>query len=662
MTPTENVAQLQDLVGRALAAAAHPRSPADIAAALGRSGGDVARTLEDLGVPSDRFDRSPEGVLEAVGITAPAFARGAAGWLLLDERHGGRVRVLEQDAELPRWLNPAAIDQLELREWVLVAPAPVFPGTAPSASPLQRVRALMSIESEDLLTVVLYSVAVGLLSLATPVAVQALVNTVAFGTAVQPLLVLTILLGAGLALAAGLQLLQAWVVELLRRRLFVRLVSDLAHRLPRVRIDAMRGGRGPELLNRFFDIFTLEKAVATWLGDGLGALITAAVGLAVLAVYHPALLVFDLLLGGAVAGVFLLLGRGGTYTAVKESKAKYAVAAWMEELARHPVAFKASGAADLARSRADVLTREFLEARAAHFRVVLRQVAGALGLQVVAAAGLLGIGGWLVIARQLTLGQLVAAELIVATTVAAFAKSSKLLESWYDLLAAADKLGQLTDLPLEPAGEKTTGLQEGPLSAVLPVGGQRVRIAPGERVAFTGRSGAGQSAALEQLFGLVGGRVEVSDTPVADLDRDLLRRRVALVQGFEIIEGTVLDNVRFGRAALSRSEAWAALRSVGLEGAVARLEGGLDAPLAPAGAPLVPAEARRLVVARSLAGHPDLLLIDEAIDGLEEDEGETVLDSVFHPARPWTVLVVSHDPAVLARCDRVVTFANPQDS
>jgi putative ABC transport system ATP-binding protein len=647
---------LQDLVARALVGASQPRRPADIAHALDRSEGDVARALRDLGVPIDRFAEAPEGVADAVSASSPALARDGAGWLLLDDRRGSRVRVLRPGAAEGVWLTRGDLAGLSLRDWVLLPPAPVFPAAASGAGPLERVRALMSLEAEDLLTVVLYAVGVGLLSLATPVAVQALVNTVAFGTAVQPLVILTILLAGGLALAAGLQLMQTWVIELLRRRLFVRLVSDLSHRLPRVQAGALRGGRGPELVNRFFDIFTLEKAVSTWLGDGLGALITAAVGLAVLAFYHPALLVFDLLLGGTVVAVFLGLGRGGTKTAIKESKAKYAVAAWMEEMARHPVAFKASGAADLARRRTDALARDFLIARQAHFRVVLRQLAGALGLQVVAAAGLLGIGGWLVIARQLTLGQLVAAELIVAATVAAFAKSSKLLEAWYDLLAAVDKLGQLTDLPLEPTGEKTTGLPPGPLAASFDLGGRRVELRAGERVALSGGEGGALRSSLEGLFGIDPEGAELGAVPVADLDRTQLRERVSLLQGVEVVDGTVLDNLRFGRPGPSRAEAWTALRRVGLGAAISRLEGGLDAALAPSGSPLDPAEAGRLVLARSLAGAPDLLLVDQALDGLEAGTRDAVLDAVFDPARSRTVLVVSHDPAVLSRCDRVLTL------
>ena len=86
----------------------------------------------------------------------------------------------------------------------------------------------------------------------------------------------------------------------------------------------------------------------------------------------------------------------------------------------------------------------------AHFRILMRQILFALGLQAVAATALLGLGGWLVIRGELTLGQLVAAELIVAAIVGSFAKLGKHLENFYDLLASVEKLGHLFDLPTEP--------------------------------------------------------------------------------------------------------------------------------------------------------------------------------------------------------------------
>ena len=169
-----------------------------------------------------------------------------------------------------------------------------------------------------------------------------------------------------------------------------------------------------------------------------------------MAFYHPALLGFDLVLLLCLGLVVFGLGRGAVGSAIRESRAKYAVAAWLQDLTRNPTAFKLHSGNQLALDRADQLAIDWLDARRVHFRVVMRQILFALGLQALAATALLGIGGWLVIRGELGLGQLVAAELIVMMIVGSFAKIGKHLESFFDLLASMDKLGHLFDLSTEP--------------------------------------------------------------------------------------------------------------------------------------------------------------------------------------------------------------------
>jgi len=150
-----------------------------------------------------------------------------------------------------------------------------------------------------------------------------------------------------------------------------------------------------------------------------------------------------------IAIVVGVLGRGAIASAIGESSAKYELGDWMEQIVRHPDAFSDRDGRVHAARQADALATKWIVARKRHFRIILRQVAAAVGLQVLASAAVLGLGGMLVVQGQLTLGQLVASELIVASVVAAFARLGKMLESAYDLLAATDKVGVLLDLPLE---------------------------------------------------------------------------------------------------------------------------------------------------------------------------------------------------------------------
>jgi ABC-type bacteriocin/lantibiotic exporter with double-glycine peptidase domain len=323
-------------------------------------------------------------------------------------------------------------------------------------------RELMRLERQDLWAVLAFSVGAGLMALATPVAVQSLVNTIAFGMLLQPLVVLVLVLLGCLALNNVLIGFQIYVVEMMQRRIFVRLLGDIAGRLRKVSLEALDGGNTPELVNRFFDVMTVQKSGANLLLDGLAYGLQTLIGMLLLAFYHPILLAFDLLLIGAVLFILFILGKRGVLTAIQESKAKYAVAAWLEDLARNTTLTKWAGGQDFVADVTDRHARHYLDACDRHFTIVMRQQIGILVLHTLANTSLLGLGGWMVIERQLTLGQLIAAELIVSAMLAGLSRLGKSLTSYYELMAGMDKLGHLLDLPVEPSRGEVHLAPEGP--------------------------------------------------------------------------------------------------------------------------------------------------------------------------------------------------------
>lgn len=540
-----------------------------------------------------------------------------------------------------------------------------------SLQPFRRLARHLAIERPIIFTIFVYSIAIGLLSLAFPIATQSLVNTIAFGNIYQPIVVLTLILAIVLSVAAMLHSLRVWVVEVLQQRVFVRVASDTVNRLLRARGDAFQDQHGPELVNRFFDVVTLQKAAASLLIDGLTIVMQSTIGLVLLALYHPWLLAFDLFLLAAILFIIFPLGRGAVTTAVNESRAKYEVVAWFEEVARHPITFKTPDAASLAVMRADTLTGEYLKYRKRHFRILFRQVVGSYALHAIASAALLGVGGFLVINRQLTLGQLVAAELVVELVVLGFSKLGKHLESYYDLLAAMDKLGYIEDLPLESDPPlPTPSLSHAPAEAALrsvslsyglkPVFRKMMmEIPPGHCVGLSGWSGNGKSTLLDLFYGMRepgSGAVEIDSIDLREWDRSKLREQVMLIRSPEIFEGTILDNVQLGNPAVDLMDIRSALVQVGLLADVQAMPDGLNTRLSTGGRPLSEGQAMRLVFARALVRRPRLLLIDEALDSIKDAPGADVLmQSLFAKDKPWTLLVASASPDLLSRCD--VTYA-----
>ncbi len=533
--------------------------------------------------------------------------------------------------------------------------------------PLRRLMQLIAPERHDVGVVITFSVLVGLLTLAVPIAVQALVNFVAFGGLVQPLLILSAVLFAFLALAGFVRTIKTYAVEMIQRRLFVRTAHELAHRLPRVRMSEYDRHHGPELVNRFFEVLTLQKAGSILLLDGIGVALQSCIALVILAFYHPFLLAFDIVLVGVVALILFVVGRGGVATAIAESRAKYAVAAALEEIARNPLTFKSLGGMQYAAGRTDRLAVDYVQARQAHFRIVLRQIVGAVLLQAVAGTALLLVGGWLVIQGQLTLGQLVAAELIVASMLAAFAKFGKQLESFYDLLAGVDKLGQLLDLQLDLARAGTADGGSGPagllvhdVSYAFPgrppiIQGLSLQVEPGERVCVFGTQGSGKSTLAELLYGVrtpAHGYLALDGDDYRDLGSESLRSAVALVKGFEVIEASIFENVRLGRSEIDRAMVREALDRVGLLDEVRLLPDGIETPLNAQGRPLSGGQLRRILIARAIVARPRLIVVDGLLDDLDADATRQVLQALFHPDRSWTVVVLSHAPHMPPGFDR----------
>jgi putative ABC transport system ATP-binding protein len=535
--------------------------------------------------------------------------------------------------------------------------------------PFTRLKQLLQPERRDIVAVVVFAVAVAVLSLATPIAVETLVNTVAFGVLMWPVIVIAGVLMTCLGLAAAIRAMQVYVIEYLQRRLFVRVVASYAHRIPLLKLEAFDYRYAPELANRFFDVLNVQKSLAKLLLDGVSLVVMAVVGMVVLAFYHPFLLGFDIMLILCILFILFGLGWGGIRTCLHESHAKYDVAAWLEELLRCLRSFKFAGGKQLALEKADRLAAEYVTARRSHFRVVWRQTVFALGLQVVASTALLGLGGYLVINRQLTLGQLVAAELIVTLIVASVAKLGNYAETYYDLMAGAEKLGLLTDLPLErPGGEALPDARGGMVVRVrgvdhvsrraLPIHPD-LHVAANERVAVVGPSGSGKTTLFEVLCGLRvpnHGTVEVDGIDLRGLSLERLREQAALVEGPDIFIGTVGENVRVGRDDLSPAEVREALRVVGLLDVVHALPHGLDTPLTPNGGPLSASQALRLTIARALVGHPRLLILDTALDALDFGECPDLLPCLFDRSAPWTLLITSANAEVIGMCERIVSL------
>lgn len=539
-------------------------------------------------------------------------------------------------------------------------------------NPLLRLQQLIYIERQDIGTLVAYGVGIGLLSLATPIAVQALVNTIAFGALLQPLLVLTLILLVLVSCSNTLVALQFYVVEMLQRRLFVRLFGETANRLQRALITAHDSQYLPELVNRFFDVVSLQKTAASLLLETLGYLLQTLIGMILLAFYHPMLLAFDLLLIASLYLVLFVMGRNGIETAIEQSKAKYLVAAWLETIASNPLLSKSDQGEAFIDAQSKQIAEHYLTACVNHFRILSRQHIGALVLHTLANTSLLAMGGWMVIERQLSLGQLIAAELVVNAMIYGLTRLGKTLDNFYELVASVDKIGYLLDLPQESAQGESPKTE----ASAYPIKIENLAVLKGPQVDLinqfnltiaSGESwviseGAERGTLLDILYGLrpyQAGCIYFDNDDLHDLNLGSLRDNISLVRDAEILNVSIADNVSVGRD-LSLNQIRTALTQVGLLELISTLPDGLQTPLLHNGEPLNADQQLRLTLARAIAGAPKLLMIDKTLDHIDSRYLTGILAVLLAPDTGWSLIIISQQAEVIQRCQHHARIVNGQ--
>lgn len=540
--------------------------------------------------------------------------------------------------------------------------------------PVQRFFKLLKLDQREITYIYLYAIFSGLITLTLPLGIQAILGLIAGGNISSSWILLACVVTAGTALTGILKIMQMSVTETIQRRIFTRSAFDIAYRLPRIKFEAVYKEYAPELVNRFFDTLTIQKGLPKILMDFSTAVLQIFFGLMLMAFYHPLFIALGLLLIVVIAVVFRLTGRKGLETSLKESKYKYEVAYWLEELARTMGTFKLAGSSDLPLQRTDNLVSGYLDARKSHFRVLVTQYSAIVAFKVAVTALLLVIGSLLVINNQINLGQFVAAEIVVILILASVEKIILTAEVIYDVLTALEKLGSLTDIPIEReegiAFEELKccdgiAIEMKNLSYTFPdaekpsLDGINLSIAAGERVCIAGYNGAGRSTLLHVVtcvYENFKGSLSFNNVPVRNIDVRGLQAHIGdHIPGEEdVFRGTLLENITMGHEHVSLNDVMEAVDKAGLGDFVKQLPQGYDTLLLPGGKNLPGNVVAKIIMARSFASKPALLAIEDPFLMLEPEQRERLILQLTDKSNPWTLLAVTDNQLLASKCDRVV--------
>ncbi|GAB3541268.1 ATP-binding cassette domain-containing protein [Pontibacter brevis] len=550
--------------------------------------------------------------------------------------------------------------------------------TQQHATPMQRFLNLLSIEKREIIYLYVYAVAAGLISLALPLGIQSIIGFVSSGQISVSVVVLIGLIVLALLIVGGLQVMQLWLVEYLQQRLFARTAFDFAYRIPRLQAEALNKYYPPELMNRFFDVVSLQKGLAKILLDFSYAVIQIVFGLILLSLYHPYFIFLGVILVVVLVFIIWRTGDRGVETSIMESKYKYKLVAWLEEMARSLSTFKLVGHTNLPMQRTDGYVSSYLKVRKEHFGVLMTQYLSFVGFKTFITGGLLVLGCVLVVQREINIGQFVASEIVIILIMSAVEKIIMKLDTVYDVLTSLDKLGHVTDLPLEEVeGMK---LEDLPLQGGLAIQVQKLsykhpntskqtlqninfKIKPSERICLAGYNNSGKSTLISLLLGLYQsyeGSIVYSGISLRDLHIGNLRSLIGdNISKEQVFDGTLLDNITLGSDLPLQDVLWA-VDLIGLSDFVHELPDGLQTYLIGGSLRLPGSIARKIVMARSIVRRPKLLIIDDFWVGMSKKEKMNLMRALTSQQFDWTMIIVSNDLNVMALCDNTLLLQDGQ--
>ena len=500
---------------------------------------------------------------------------------------------------------------------------------------------------------IVYGIGISLLSLATPISVQMLINSVANTALPAPLFTLAGLLFALLMLSALLSAFRVHLMEVFRQRIFAQLVAEITLRAVHSRDPFFGDARKGDLFNRYFEVMNIQKSVPSLLIGLFTILLQSAVGFVVTSFYHPFFLGFNLLFILLAWLVWRLWSRGAMTTAVALSHAKYDTAHWLESVGASNGFFKSSRHISYAIDKSEAMTAHYIAAYRRHFGYSFTQTVAYLVLYAVASAGLLAMGGWLVIQGQLSIGQLVAAELILSSIFYGTAQLGPYLDVFYDLVTAVEELGLLYAIPQEVPG-RVTGDGEAAGDLVFSdvrIGDLRIDCT----IPFKSKLIAAADADTQRAIALLlkrhrppdGGFITLGGVELSALDAYQLRSDVIVLDRPTIVECSIRDYLELCSPDDEPASMMAALKLLGIDRRIGQLPDGLDTILASTGWPLSLPEMMRLKLAGAILSQPKLLLLSPLFDMVPADELKRIFTAI--EGLPTTVLYFTgrNNPPVL---------------
>ena len=538
---------------------------------------------------------------------------------------------------------------------------------------LGRLLSLLRLDKKDISAIYFFAILSGFISLILPLGIQTIVTLVQTNEISTSVVVLIAIVVLGVFLGGLIQVRQMQVIERVEQKIFTRYALEFANKLPKLDIEKLDSFYLPELVNRFFDTPALAKGIKKIMLDIPAAVIQTFFGLILLAFYHPVFIVFGALLIVIVLIIIRFTSPQGLATALKASDYKYAIAAWIEEMARVIKSFKYNKGTNLHIQKSDKLVTSYLESRTNHFKILLTQYWSLIGFKILITAAMLVLGSILLVKQQINVGQFIAADIVIIAIISSVEKLILSLDKVYDALTSIQKINSVLDSEVESSGtallnETNYGVainykqvsfaynnQENILNNVS------FTIQPGQFVCITGSSGSGKSTLLKLLTGAFknfDGSILIDEIPLANYSLKSLRSQTGiLLNQQDIFNGTLLENITLGNPNILLSDVTQLAKQIGLVNFIQQHQEGFDTILDPQGKRLSRKVSQHILLLRALIGKHRLLLLEEPFNYLDDAQKNSVLQ-YLRKDNIATIIITSEKEEIMNDCDVIIRLKN----
>ncbi|MDB2364132.1 ABC transporter ATP-binding protein/permease [Flavobacteriales bacterium] len=525
---------------------------------------------------------------------------------------------------------------------------------------------LLKVDKKDVFAIYYFALFRGLVTLSLPLGIQAIINLITGGEISTSWIVLLIFVVAGVAISGVMQIYQLSISESIQQKIFTRSAFEFAYRMPRLKLEAVWHKHLPELTNRFFDTLTIQKGITKMLMDFSSASLQVIFGMILLSIYHPYFIFFSIGMLVTLYVLFKYTIPKGLKSSLKESRYKYEVAHWLEEIARTMETFKLSGKSDLVLNKTDEVVKEYLGARDSHFQTLKTQYYILVTIQTVVVLALLLIGGLLVINQKMNIGQFVASEVIILLLMGSMEKVILSMESIYDVLTGVEKIGEVLDIPLDN-NDNSIEFKDNYIDIELSdvsykfidnnnpmINHVNLQVNHGDKICMSGFPDSGKTVLAELIAGIYDnyqGTITCNKILLQNWNKEDIFYAIGdNLEGEAIFEASLMENITLGREKVTIDQVKKIGSILGFEEQINRLDDGYNTKLMPQGKNISRCLKRKIILARAVVGEPRLILLEDQFASLSRGQINAFMSFLIES--DFSVIIISNDINIAKRMDR----------